>query len=169
MPDQPVTPEPTPTATQDPQTQGDPAADEPLGAPGIKALEAEREARKAAEKSASELAAKVKSFEDAQKTEAERAAEALTEAQNAAARATTEALRWRTAAKHGISDEDAETFLTGTDEATITRQAERLAAFQKATPAGPRADLSQAASRDPGASSGPAADFARFLGAELNR
>lgn len=37
-----------------------------------------------------------------------------------------EALRWRIAAKHGISDEDAELFLTGSDEDTLTRQAERL-------------------------------------------
>lgn len=38
-----------------------------------------------------------------------------------------EALRWRIAAKHGISDEDAELFLTGSDEETLTKQAERLA------------------------------------------
>jgi hypothetical protein len=30
-------------------------------------------------------------------------------------------------AKHGIDDEDADLFLTGSDEATLTRQAERLA------------------------------------------
>ena len=30
-------------------------------------------------------------------------------------------------AKHGIPDEDAELFLTGSDEATLNRQAERLA------------------------------------------
>jgi hypothetical protein len=39
-----------------------------------------------------------------------------------------EALRWKIAAKHGITDEDAELFLTGTDETTLTRQAERLSA-----------------------------------------
>ena len=152
----------------DPKPQGDPAGDEPLGEPGKKALEAERAARREAEKSATDLAARLKEFETANLSELEKAQSAAKEFEAAAAKATTEALRWRTAAKHGISDEDAETFLTGTDEATITRQAERLAAFQKATPAGPRADLSQAAGRNPAASSGPAADFARFLGAELN-
>ena len=34
----------------------------------------------------------------------------------------------RIAARHGISPEDADLFLTGSDEATITAQAERLAA-----------------------------------------
>ncbi|WP_396909498.1 hypothetical protein [Mycolicibacterium sp.] len=37
-----------------------------------------------------------------------------------------EALRWRIAAKHSISDEDAELFLTGTDEETLTKQAQRF-------------------------------------------
>lgn len=134
-----------PTADPAENTQGDPAD---LGDAGKKALAAERDARKAAEKSAAEYAAKVKAFEDAQKSDAEKAAEALATAQKDAESARTEALRWRVAAKHGISDEDAETFLTGTDEDTITRQAERLAAIGSAAPAGPRADLTQGAGRE---------------------
>jgi hypothetical protein len=39
-----------------------------------------------------------------------------------------EALRRRVQAAHGIADEDADLFLTGTDEATLTAQAQRLAA-----------------------------------------
>ncbi len=149
--------EPTTTTEQ----QGDPAD---LGEAGKKALDTERAARKAAEKSAAEYAAKVKAYEDAQKTEAERAAEALADAQKDAEAAKTEALRWRVAAKHGISNEDAETFLTGTDEATITRQAERLAAFKGGAPAGPRADLSQAAGGGSTPTGGdPGAVFAQFL------
>ena len=57
-----------------------------------------------------------------------------------------EVLRLRVALKHGISDEDAETFLTGTDEATLTKQAERLAALRStaaSTPATPKPDLTQ--------------------------
>ena len=46
-----------------------------------------------------------------------------------AAAAKAEALRWRIAAKHGISDEDAETFLTGSDEESLTKQAQRLASL----------------------------------------
>lgn len=38
-----------------------------------------------------------------------------------------EALRWRVAATKGIDPEDVELFLTGTDEDTLTKQAERLA------------------------------------------
>jgi hypothetical protein len=38
-----------------------------------------------------------------------------------------EALRRRVQAAHGIADEDADLFLTGTDEETLTAQAKRLA------------------------------------------
>lgn len=123
--------------------QGDPA-DKPLGPNGEKALKAEREAREAAERSARELKARLDQIEAANLSDLEKAQKQAQEYQEAAAKAATEALRWRTAAKYGISDEDAETFLTGTDEATITRQAERLAQFQKA-PTTPRPDPSQGA------------------------
>lgn len=96
-------------------------------------------------KSASEELASIKA---AQMTETERLNAQLTSAQQAAEKATADALRWRVAARHGISDDDAETFLTGSDEATLLRQAERLAALatvQSSTPAGPRPDLSQGA------------------------
>ena len=56
----------------------------------------------------------------------EKLAAELTEAAQRAARAESEALRWRIAAKHGISDEDAELFLTGSDEETLVRQAQRF-------------------------------------------
>lgn len=36
-------------------------------------------------------------------------------------------LRWRVATRFGIADEDVDLFLTGTDEETLTKQAERLA------------------------------------------
>ena len=39
-----------------------------------------------------------------------------------------EALKRRVQAKHGISDEDADLFLTGSDEESLTAQAQRLAA-----------------------------------------
>ena len=56
----------------------------------------------------------------------EKLAAELGEVAQRAARAEAEALRWRIAAKHGISDEDAELFLTGSDEETLARQAERF-------------------------------------------
>ena len=60
------------------------------------------------------------------------------------------ALRWRIAATHGIGDDDANTFLTATDEETLTKQASRLVelrASNAATPAAaPRPDLTQGGS-----------------------
>lgn len=106
--------------------QGDPA-DTPLGEGGKKALEAERSARAAAEKAASEYKAKLEEIEKANLSEVERAKREADEARAALAAAKSEALRSRIQAKHSISDEDAELFLTGSDEATLTRQAERLA------------------------------------------
>lgn len=157
--------EQTTTEPVEPTTepQGDPAD---LGDAGKKALAAEREARKAAEKSAAEYAAKLKEIESANLSDLERAQAAAKEYEAAATKATTEALRWRVAAKHGISDEDAETFLTGTDEDTITRQAERLAALGNNAPAGPRADLTQGSGREkPGTT--PEAQFGDFLTHQL--
>lgn len=72
-------------------------------------------------------AAKLDELEAANKSEIEKAVEARTKAEQAAAQAAAEALRWRIAAEHGISVEDAELFLTGTDEETLTKQAQRLA------------------------------------------
>lgn len=138
--------------------QGEPA-DKPLGAAGEKALKAERARADAAEK-------RIREIEQAQMSDLERAQAQAQEYQEAATKAATEALRWRVAAKHGISDEDAETFLTGTDEDTITRQAERLAALGNNAPAGPRADLTQGSGREkPGTT--PQGQFADFLTHQL--
>ena len=60
------------------------------------------------------------------------------------------ALRWRIAASHGIDDADAETFLTGSDEATLVKQAARLMVLRATQTAGPtvapRPDLTQGGS-----------------------
>ncbi|WP_406234940.1 hypothetical protein [Nocardia sp. NBC_01009] len=123
-------PEPTTTpqpATTEPKAPAEPAADDGLGDGGKKALEAERLARKEAEKAQKAAEAKVKTFEDAQKSDAQKQAERLAELETEAATAKHEALRFKYAAKHQLSDEDAETFLTGADEATIAKQAARLA------------------------------------------
>lgn len=141
----PVSGEPTTTPTEAlaATKQGDPA-DKPLGPNGEKALTAEREARKVAEKAAADLKAQLDKIEAANLTDLERAQKAAKDAQDAAAKAATEALRWRIAAKYAIAEEDAEAFLTGIDEAAMTRQAERLVAL-KGTPTTPRPDPSQGA------------------------
>lgn len=99
------------------------------------------------EKRAKDAWPKVKEYDaliESQKTEQDRAAEAMTKALNDAETAKQEALRFRLAARHGISDEDAELFLTGSSEEVMERQAQRwVAANMAAATAGPRADLSQ--------------------------
>lgn len=116
----------------------DPAApegdgDAPLGPPGLRALQKERADKEAAEKAARDAQAKVKEYEDRDKTELERATEAAAKAAEDAQTARTESLRYRIAAKNGISDTDADLFLTGADEAAITAQATRYAELKAAS------------------------------------
>ncbi|MFJ1461829.1 hypothetical protein [Nocardia sp. N2S4-5] len=85
----PNPPASTPTPNPDPDV---------LGEGGKKALEAERQARAAAEKAQKTLEAKVKAFEDAQKTEAERTADRIRELEQDAAKA----LRYEAAAAEGL-------------------------------------------------------------------
>lgn len=68
-----------PAETATPETPAVVAAkaDEPLGAPGLAALKSEREAKAAAEKRAAAAEARIKEFEDAQKSEAEKQAERI--------------------------------------------------------------------------------------------
>ena len=104
-----------------------------LGEAGKKALAAERDARKAAEKALREAQDQIKAFETERLSDLEKAQAAAKEWQEKAQAATAESLRYRIATKHGISDEDAETFLTATDEDGLTKQAERLKALAKPT------------------------------------
>lgn len=122
-------------------TQGDPAEAE-LGEGGKKALKAERDARAAAEKALAEAKAELDKIAAANMSDLERAQKEAKDAQETAAKATADALRFRVAAQHGISEEDAELFLTGTDAETLNRQATRL---KERTPTAPQPDLSQGA------------------------
>lgn len=79
-------------------------------------------------KTNAEAARKLAELEESQKTETQKLSDAKTAAEKDAADAKAEALRWRIAARHSITDEDAELFLTGTDEDTLTKQAQRLTA-----------------------------------------
>ena len=140
----------TESTTDTTATQGATPADvADLGDPGKKAIAAERAARKAAEDAAKSLQAQLDEIKKSQMSDLEKAQAVAQEFQQAADKANAEALRWRIAAKHGISDEDAETFLTGSDEASLTRQAERLSALNNATPATPKPDRTQGGSGQP--------------------
>lgn len=129
------------------EAQGDPAAPADLEDAGKKALVAERKRAAAAEKQAKALQDQLEEIKRSQMSDLEKAQAQAQAAQAAAEKAASEALRWRIAARHGISDEHAEMFLVGTDEDTLTRQAETLAALAKAPQSSttPRPDLSQGA------------------------
>ena len=137
--------------------QGD-SGEEVPGDAGKKALTKEREARKQAERQA---AAYKKQLDDAAKanmSDLERAQADAEAAQDRAAAAERDVQRYRIAAKHGISDADADLFLTGADEAAMTAQAERYAELNK-TPTTPRPDPSQG-SKDTQQTTSPAQAFA---------
>ena len=115
-------------------------------------------------------AARLDEIEAANKSEIEKAAEAQQAAEAERDKAKTEALRFKVASKHGISDEDADLFLTGSDENTLTKQAERLAAHtaDAGKPRPPRPDPNQG--RNGGPAGGSTADqFAAFADAALKR
>lgn len=148
-------PEPTPPVDPEPTTpapteqQGDPAD---LGDAGKRALAAERNARRAAEQSAAALQAKLNEIDQQNMTELQRAQAESQQHKEVAARATTEALRWKVAARFGISAEpnedgspsDAELILTGADEQSMTLIAQRWAARAASQPAPtPRPDPGQ--------------------------
>ncbi|MCX5119222.1 hypothetical protein OG992_18715 [Micromonospora sp. NBC_00362] len=85
-----------------------------------------KQALRKANKEAESLRLKLKEYEDRDKTEAEKLAERAATAERERDAAKAAELRLRIAAKHGISDEHADLFLNGTDEATLTKQAEQL-------------------------------------------
>lgn len=111
---------PAPPAQEPPKP---PPADPPVDETDWKAEARKWEQRAKENKSAAD---RLNALEAANKSEVEKANDAKAAAEQHAAKAEAEALRWKVAAKHGISDEDAELFLTGTDEETLIKQAQRL-------------------------------------------
>ncbi|CKH13754.1 hypothetical protein PXH78_26930 [Mycolicibacterium smegmatis] len=106
---------------------------EVLGEGGKKALEAERRRANAAEKSLKELQQRLDAMEAEKLSKEERAVKERDEALKEVEALRAQAIRYRVASKFKISDEDADLFLTGTDEETLTRQAQRLAERETAT------------------------------------
>jgi hypothetical protein len=116
---------------------------------------------------ATELAA----LKAAQQTAEERLATERDNALRLADEARAETLRYKVATKFNISADDAETFLTGTDEETLTKQAERLAALAKSadtTSPAPRPDLTQGG-RPSSGQTNPAQEFGNFIAAQLDK
>jgi len=120
-------------------------------------------------KANADAASRLEALEESQKSETQKLADAKTAAETDATNARADALRWRIAAKHGLTDEDAEMFLNGTDEATLTKQAERLterAAQNKST----GNVVPSEGSTLPAASTNgdPATEFANFMSRPTN-
>lgn len=138
----------TPSETQ----QGDPAADKPLGENGEKALKAERDRAKAAERERDALKTQLDKIAEASLTELEKAQKEASEYKVTAEKAVVESLRFRIAAEAGIA-EDVDLILTAPDEDTMRRQAALWSSrSQKSdSPAGPRPDLTQGGSGEPAA------------------
>jgi len=114
-----------------------------LGDGGKKALQAEREARKVAEKANAELAARLKEFEDSKLSELERAKKEAAENAAELARLRTENTRSKVAIDKGVPADLVE-FLTGDTEGDIAAKADLLLARLN-TPGTPKPDPSQGA------------------------
>lgn len=140
------------TTTEQTAPDADPGEQEQpsdLGDAGKKALDAMKAERNAAKREKDALQAQLDQISRANESALDKAMREAQEASAARDQAISEALRWRVAARFGISDDDAETFLSGTDEATLTRQAERLSAMAKVEPGTPKPDRSQGSGSTP--------------------
>lgn len=132
------------TATEATATTEAVAVDTPLGEGGIKALTAEREARKAAEAKVATFEAERAEAAKANLSEVERAQAEKAETAKERDDAKAELSRYKVAAKHGITDEDdLELLAAAPDEATMERLAARMASTGAAKT--PKPDLSQGA------------------------
>lgn len=122
---------PAPAAPEAPATPaGATPAEQPLGEPGLAALKSEREAKAAAEKRAAALEARVKEFEDREKTEAQKQQEALEKAQRELAELTVAKTRAEVAAAKGVPVE----LLSGGTAEEVEAAAERLIAWRGQQP-----------------------------------
>lgn len=116
-------------ANTDPAAQSEPPEGqepETFDADYVKKLRAENAKYRTEAKANAKAAEKLAEIEAANQTEAEKTAATLAAAQRDAEQARAEALRFKVAAKFQVNDEDAELILTGPDEETLTRQAQRL-------------------------------------------
>ena len=155
----------TETAATEPQeTDAKPKPTETVEFWKAKAREQEKRAKDNAK-----AAERLSEIEEAQKSEAEKAADRIRDLEQQLNEANRSSLRFKVASKYGIGDEDADLFLTGSDEETLTKQAQRLADRQEAAgkPRAPQPDPNQG--RGNNAPANTADQFAAALGAALDR
>lgn len=159
-----------PEGTEPGQGGATPSADTPkptdppeLGDAGKKAIDAMKAERDEAKRLAAQAQAELAKINQANETALEKAQREAQEAAEGAKTATVAAFREAAVKFGGISTEDAELFLTGTDVETLAKQAARLADRTSNTP---KPDLSQGGKPTPTGT--PEADFASFLQGQLS-
>lgn len=126
-----------PPATEPPKP---PATGEPLGEPGKAALDAERKARKDAEKNVKDLEARLKAIEDKDMSELEKATARVVELEQNYTTERATRLRLEIASEFEIGKDDL-VLLTATDEDGLRVQAERVKARTDAAAGRPPAPL----------------------------
>jgi transposase len=142
--------EPTAEATAPAEVEA--VESQELGDGGKKALQAERDARKAAEKANAELNARLKEFEDSKLSELERAKKEAEESAAELTRLRSENVRNKVALDKGVPADLVE-FLTGDTEGDIAAKADLLLARLN-TPGIPKPDPSQGAKGEAAALNG---------------
>lgn len=135
----------TAESVEQPQEGAEPEQAKTFDAEYVDKLRKEAAKYRTEAKANAEAAERLAQIEEANKTEAQKLADRLAAAEKAATDAQRDALRFRIASRFQISDEDADLFLTGGDEDTLTKQAERLAARndEAGKPRTPRPDPNQ--------------------------
>jgi len=118
----------TDTQAQDVNTEGD-----TLGEAGKKALEAERRNARAAARERDALAAKLKEFEDRDKSESEKAAERAAAAEKRVAELEAQATRLEVAFENGLTPAQAKRLVGSTREELEADAKELLATFKPAS------------------------------------
>lgn len=148
---QPV--EPTEGATEQPTS----TAEDNLGDAGKRALTAERDARKAAERELSEARARLKEIEDANLSEIQKAQRDAEEARSQLASLQLESARSRVALEKGVPSDLIE-FITGDTAEEMAAKADVLMSRLNSTPSTPKPDFAQGASGAPAPATRPGAE-----------
>lgn len=101
------------------EVTSDPKDEEKLGEGGKKALDSERESRKAAEKRASEAEAALKKYQDAEKTELQRAQESATDTATGLDKTQRELWLYKALADHPVPEEHRHLIQGNTEEEVL--------------------------------------------------
>lgn len=157
MSTQPTAPEATATAAEATEPQEPEATPKPTETVEFWKSKAREQEKRA--KDNAEAAKRLAEIEESQKSEAQRAADALAQAEARIKAAESKALSLSIATEHQLGSEDAALLAVLPDEDSMRQLAERLAS----KPTTPKPDLSQGGKRTPPASEDETREFARQL------